>query len=72
MKYAIIKIVNGNFTIDSEWGADLKGAIVRFHAVCGALWNDADVEKAKVEIVDINLDVFEDYKETIFHEPVNA
>lgn len=68
MKYAIIKVVNGNFSVDSEWNDDLQGAIVKFHDVCKTLWNSADVEKAKVEIIDINMDVVQEYKETIFHE----
>ena len=66
MKYAVIKVVNGNFSGDSEW-ADVQGAIVQWHAVCRALWNEATVETAMVEIVDENLDVMPGYRELIKH-----
>lgn len=68
MKYAIIKCSNAAFTIDSEW-TDLTQAKVRFHAVCQTLWNAPDVITAKVEIVDEQLNVVEDYREYIHHDP---
>ena len=67
MKYAIIKAVNGNFAIDSEW-SELEKAKVQFHGVCQTLWNAPDVLTAKVEIVDKQLNVVEDYREFIHHE----
>ena len=67
MKYAIIKCINGSFTIDSEH-EELTPAKVRFHAVCQTLWNASDVVKAKVEIVDEQLTVVEDYREFVHHE----
>ena len=67
MKYAIVKIVNDNFSIDSEWGDNLTGAIVKFHSVCGTLWNEATVETATVEIIDSQGDVVNGYKEFITH-----
>ena len=67
MKYAIIKCSNGAFAIDSEW-SDLTKAKVQFHSVCKTLWNSADVLTAKVEIVDEQLNVVEDYREFIRHE----
>lgn len=54
MKYAIIQVSNGNFSIVSEW-TDLNKAIVNFHSVCMTLWNAQDVEHATVEIVDEKL-----------------
>lgn len=51
MKYAVVKIVNGTFSIVSEWD-DLTQAIVNFHTVCTTLWNAEDVEKACVAIID--------------------
>lgn len=67
MKYSIIKCINGSFTIDSEHKG-LTQAKVRFHAVCQTLWNAPDVLKAKIEILDEQLNVVEDYRESIHHE----
>lgn len=52
MKYAIIKISNGNFSIVSEWEGDINAVMPNFHSVCSTLWNAPDVEKACVAIVD--------------------
>ena len=68
MKYAIVKIVNGGFSIDSEWNDNLPKAIVKFHSVCGTLWNEATVETATVEIIDNQGDVVQGYKEFVHHE----
>ena len=70
MKYAIIKVINGNFSIDSEWGTNLNSAKVKFHNVCQTLWNAPDTATAMVMIADENLDAVEGYKEFIHHEPV--
>lgn len=67
MKYAVLKIINGNFTIDSEWDENLQGAIVKFHDVCKLLWNASDVETATVEIIDQQGDVAQGYKEFVNH-----
>lgn len=67
MKYAIVKIVNGGFSIDSEWNENITGAIVKFHSVCATLWNETTVETATVEIVDSQGDVVQGYKEFISH-----
>lgn len=72
MKYAIIKCINGNFSIDSEWGENLTGAKTAFHGVCQVLWNAPDVLSAYVMIADEQLDAVDGYKERIHHEPVNA
>jgi len=66
-KFAVIKNVNGTFTIDSEW-SDKTKAVVKFHSVCQTLWNGNDVATAKVEIVDEQLNVVDDYREYIHHE----
>lgn len=68
MKYAIIKCINGNFSIDSEWG-NLNSAKVQFHGLCQTLWNEPDVLTAHVMIADEQLDPVEGYKEFIHHEP---
>jgi hypothetical protein len=70
MKYAIVKVSNGNYVIHSEGDTDPEKAIVKFHGLCQALWNASDVESACVMIVDENLDIVEGYKETIRHETV--
>ena len=69
MKYAIVKIVNGVFSIDSEWNENLTGAIVQFHSVSATLWNETTVETATVEIIDNQGDVVQGYKEFINHIP---
>ena len=66
--YAIIKCVNGNFFIDSEGYASLGSAIVQYHGVCRALWNESSVITACVMIVNEYFDLVENYKEIIKHE----
>lgn len=68
MNYAIVKVSNGNYFIESEGFTDLDKVKVSFHGVCQALWNAPDVISACVMIVDENLDAVEGYKETIRHE----
>ena len=65
--YAILKAINGNFTVDSEF-SELQPAKVMFHGVCQTLWNASDVITAKVMIVDEQLNCVEGYKEFIHHE----
>ena len=67
MKYAIIKTINSNFAIHAE-SDDLNSMKVNFHGLCQTLWNAPDVLTAKVEIVDEQLNVVEDYREFIHHE----
>lgn len=68
MKYAIIKVINGNYFIHAEGYTNLNAAKVTFHGLCQALWNAQDVVTAMVMIVDENLDCVERYKEYIHHE----
>jgi hypothetical protein len=68
MNYAIIKVSNGSFSIQTEWGNNLNGAKVEFHRVCQTLWNAPDVVTAMVMIADENLDAVEGYREFIHHE----
>lgn len=67
MKYAIIKVINGNYSIHSEGITDVNSAKVQFHDLCKTLWNASDVIKATVIIADENLDAVEGYKEIITH-----
>ena len=68
MKYAIVKVVNGAFSIQAEGFTDVASAKVTYHGLCQSLWNAADVTKAYVMITDEQLDVVEGYKEYIHHE----
>ena len=70
MKYAIVKVINGSYTIHSEGFTELAGAKVNFHGLCQTLWNAPDVATAEVMIVDENLDCVEGYKEYIHHDAV--
>ena len=65
MKYAIVKVINGNYSIYAEGYTDKNAAKVVYHQVCSALWNAEDVLTACVKIVDENLDAVEEYKELI-------
>lgn len=71
MKYSIIKCVNGNFSVHSET-SDLTQAKTQFHGLAQTLWNAPDVLNAKIEIVDEQLNVVEDYREFIHHEQTEA
>lgn len=65
--YAIIKVVNGNYSIHAEKIATIENAKVQFHGVCQALWNAQDVTTATVMIANEQLDPVAGYKENIFH-----
>lgn len=70
MKYAIIKVINGNYTIHSEGIETIERAKTSFHSLCATLWNAYDVATACVMIADENMDAVEGYKEFIVHEGV--
>lgn len=67
MKYAIIKVINGNYFIHSEGITELAGAKTQYHSLCTALWNEPEALSAYVEIVNEQLDCVEGYKEYIHH-----
>lgn len=67
MKYAIIKVSNGNFFIHAEGITDLSNAKTQYHGLCQTLWNAPDVETAHVIIADEQLNVVEGYREFIQH-----
>ena len=69
MKYAIVKVINGNYAIHAEGITEIASAKVTFHGLCQTLWNAPDVTTAEVMIVDENLDCVEGYREYIHHEP---
>lgn len=68
MKYAIIKVINGNYFIHAEGFTSVESAKVSHHGLCQALWNEQTVVTATVMIVDEQLNVVEGYKEFIHHE----
>lgn len=70
MKYAIVKVINGSYSIHAEGFTDLASAKVNFHGLCQTLWNAPDVATAEVMIMDENLDCVEGYKEFIHHDVV--
>ena len=70
MKYAILKVINGNYFVHAESITDLANAKTQYHGLCQTLWNATDVLSAYVEIVNEQLDVVDGYKEFIHHDPV--
>lgn len=70
MKYAVIKVSNGNYFIHSEGWTDIEKAKVNFADIWKQLMNAKDVDTACIAIVDENLDNVEGYKEYINHKPV--
>lgn len=70
MKYAVIKVINGTYSIHAEGFATVEQAKVAYHGLCQTLWNAPDVITASVAIVDEQMDVVEGYKEFIHHDPV--
>lgn len=67
MRYAIVDVVNGNFTVRSEHGDNKQAAIVAFHDRCKVLWNAPDVITAMVKVVDENFDCVDGKAEFIAH-----
>lgn len=67
MKYAIVKCINGNFSVHAEGFTDLSNAKVAYHGLCQTLWNASDVITASVAIVDEHFSVVEPYREYISH-----
>jgi len=72
MKYAIVKVINGAYSIHAEGFMDIASAKVTYHGLCQTLWNAPDVQTAYVMITDEQLDVVEGYKEFIHHDATPA
>lgn len=68
MKYAIVKVINGNYAVHAEGITDINAAKTSFHQLCATLWNAPDVVTAMVKIMDENLDNAEGYRDFIYHE----
>lgn len=69
MKFAIIKVINGNYLIHAEGITDIARAKTMFHGLCQTLWNASDVITAHAMIANEQLDCVEGYKEFIYHAP---
>lgn len=67
MKFAIVKVINGNYSIHAEGITDINNAKTQFHGLCQTLWNAPDVITACVMIADENLDAVDGYKEFVYH-----
>lgn len=67
MKYAIVKVINGNYFIHAEGITNLDSAKTQFHGLCQTLWNASDVISATVMIVDEQIRCVEGYAENISH-----
>ena len=70
MKFAIVKVINGNYFIHADGITDIANAKTQFHGLCQTLWNASDVITAYVMITNEQLEVVEGYKEYIHHEVV--
>ena len=59
MNYAVIKVTNGSFKIESEWANDdKKGARIDWRNKCNALDGDAEFRgEAVIEVVDASMNV---------------
>lgn len=68
MKYAVIAVINGNFTIHSEHD-DVNAAIMEYHSYARALRADQDTTVYKIEVVDENLDVYQGFSEFLDKSP---
>lgn len=67
MKLAIVKCINGNFSIHAEGITSIASAKTTFHQLCATLWNAPDVTTAEVVIVDEQLNCVEGIREFITH-----
>ena len=72
MKYAVINVINGTYSIFAEGFTSIEAAKVSYHGRCEVLWNAPDVLTAEVMIADEQLDAVDGYKEFIHHDVVVA
>lgn len=68
MKYAVLKVSNGSYSVVAEGMTSLDLAKTKFHQQCANLWNAPDVILAAVMIVDEELRLINGYHEVISHE----
>lgn len=70
MKYAVVRCTDTHFDVHSEH-PDLKEARIAFHQYSASLWNDPNLTKATVKIVDEQLDCVDNCREFI-HKAVEV
>ena len=70
--FAIIKVVNGSFSVHAEGMTSLASAKTSYHGLCQALWNAPDVITGTVAIVDETLRPLMGYCESIEHPKTEA
>ena len=65
-KITVMSVVNGNLDLDgiTEW-TTRKGAMVKFHQRCAALWNAGGSVTATVKVLNEKLEMFESKTEKI-------
>ena len=69
MKYAILKVINGSYFVHAEGITELTSAKTQYHGLCQTLWNAPDVLNAEVAIVNEQLNIVDEYREFIHHDP---
>lgn len=69
MKYAVVKVINGSYSIHVEGFATVEAAKVSYHGLCQTLWNAPDVLSASVAIVDEQMTVIDGCREFVYHAP---
>ena len=67
MVYAVLKVINGTYSVHAEGITNLDSAKISYHGLCQVLWNAPDVITGTVAIVNENLCVIEPYREYITH-----
>lgn len=65
MKYAVLKCINGNFSVHAEGFTELSKAVVSYFGLCQMLWNADDVITADIMLVDEHLFRMGNYYEHI-------
>lgn len=69
MKYAVVQTTNGNFTIVSEHGGNLDGAIMKWHDQCKLLRSDAPTLTYTCKVVNEKYEAVGDYSESVDRTP---
>ena len=70
MKYALVQVVNGNFSVASEHGENKEAGIIAWSNTVAALHGADDVVTARINLVDENMYVVDGrYTEWIDRRP---
>ena len=65
--YAIIKCVNGSYSIQGEGFEIIEDAKVNYFQACATLWNSQDVKNACIMICDNKFNIIDGCREIIKH-----